>query len=172
MIPNAVMDMAEPQLVLDDVEFPIGFQQSHFAFELASDLEDVAEVLKRHGITKRHLRALTKLPEFNAQLEEYKREWLAPKNVKERIQMKAALAVEDGMLELYNIFQDRDLAPAARLDAFKKFIDLSGSQPARQEAETGGGGFAITINVGKHAEGQVRPGSVVIEGESAPIDDD
>lgn len=171
MIPNAVMDMVEPILVIDDVEFPANFEQSHFAFELAADLHDQKDVLKRHGITQKHFKALMKSNEFLSQFEEYKREWQSPKNVKERIQMKAALAVEDGMLELYHLFKDRDKAPAARLDAFKQFVQLSGSTPGKEES-AGGSGFAITINVGKHAEGEVRPGSVTIEGESATIDAD
>jgi len=169
MIPNAVMDAAAPAMIIDDVEFPINFEQSHFAFELAADLHDQKDVLKRHGITIKHLKALMKNTEFLSQFEEYKREWSSPKNVKERIQMKAALAVEDGMLELYQMFKDRDKAPAARLDAFKQFVQLSGSTPTKEEGGTGSG-FAITINVGKHAEGNPRAGSVVIEGESSTID--
>lgn len=169
MIPNAVMDMVQPVLTLDGVDFPLNFEQSHFAFELAMDLHEQKDVLKRHGVTQRHLKALMKSTEFLSQLEEYRREWEHPKNVKERIQMKAALAVEDGMLELYAIFKDRDKTLAGRLDAFKQFVQLSGSTPGK-EADAGGSGFAITINVGKHAEGGVREQHVVIEGESSTID--
>lgn len=83
--------------------------------------------------------------------------------------MKAALAVEDGMLELYAIFKDRDKAPAPRLDAYKQFVALSGAMPSKEEGERGGG-FAITINVGKHAEGKTRDEHIVIEGEANTID--
>lgn len=169
MIPDAIMDQAEGIPIIGGIEFPMDFQQSHFAFELAVDLHEQDEVLQRHGLSKKHLRALMKSNEFISQFEEYKREWQNPKNVQERIQMKAALAVEDGMLELYHMFQDRDKAPAARLDAFKQFITLSGTTPKRDEGG-GGSGFAITINVGKHAEGSARDEHIVIEGESNTID--
>lgn len=150
------------------VEFPEGFQKSHLASEIAADLEALDTILARHSITHDHLRALTEETEFSMMLEEYKREWASPKNVKERIKLKALLATEDGMGELYMIFRNMDLAPGARLDAFKQLTTLADAAPKRELGESGGSGFSITINVGKHSGDEK---SVIIEG-STELDPD
>jgi len=146
------------------LKFPEGFQKAHLASEIASDLVDLKDILERHQITQAHLGVLTQQTEFNQMLEEFSRDWKHPMNVKERIRLKAALAIEDGMIDMYAIFRNEDLAPAARLDAYKQLVTLSDTAP-RREAEAGGGaGFSIVINVGKNGEKDVTP--VVIEGQA------
>lgn len=148
------------------LEFPEGFQKAHLASDLALELEATEIILERYSITTDHLRQLTHEADFNSMLEEYRREWASPKNAKERIKLKALLATEDGMDELYMIFRNMDLAPAARLDAFKQLTTLADAQPKRDGGGEGGSGFSITINVGQNTEK-----AVVIEG-STEVDPD
>ena len=95
-------------------------------------------------------------------LDEFTRDWKSPMNVKERIRLKAALAIEDGLIDMYQLFRNPDLAPAARLDAYKQLIALSDTAPRRDEGGDGGSGFSITINVGKNGNEGQPP--VIIEG--------
>lgn len=155
---------------LTELPFPEGFQPAHLASDLALDLEAQEIILERHGITESHLLNLTHQKDFNMMLEEYRREWSAPKNAKERIKLKALLATEDGMEELYMIFRDMDLAPNARLDAFKQLVVLSDAAPKRDVSEGAGSGFKIIINVGKHGDREEK--EVVIEGSTVLDHDD
>lgn len=152
-----------PQLL----DYPEGFQKAHLASDLALELEAQEIILVRHGITEAHLRQLTHENEFNMMLEEFRREWSSPKNVKERIKLKALLATEDGMDELYMIFRNMDLAPNARLDAYKQLSTLADAVPKRETEGGGGSGFQITINVGQTGDSGEKP--VVIEA-SAEVD--
>jgi hypothetical protein len=146
------------------LEFPEGFQKAHLASEIASDLVDLKDILERHQITNAHLQVLTQQTEFNQMLEEFTRDWKHPMNVKERIRLKAALAIEDGLSDMYHIFRNTDLAPAARLDAYKQLVTLSDTAPRREAEGAAGSGFSIVINVGKTGEGDIAP--VVIEGQA------
>lgn len=151
-----------------DLVFPNDFQKAHFASEIACDLGELDDILFRHQITREHLSLLTTQTEFNKMLEEFQREWASPMNVKERIRLKAALAAEDGLEDMYMIFKDGSMAPAARMEAYKQIVTLSDTAPKRDINETGGNGFSIVINVGKNAgESAVAP--VVIEGTAVEI---
>ena len=145
--------------------FPEGFQKAHLASEIASDLMELPDILERHRITQEHLGMLTQQTEFNQMLEEFTRDWKSPMNVKERIRLKAALAIEDGLIDMYQIFRNTDLAPAARLDAYKQLVTLSDTAPRRENEVGGGSGFSIVINVGRDGEKDVTP--VVIEGQAS-----
>ena len=155
--------MTAQQHLPSQLEYPEGFQKAHLASEIASDLLPLGEVLKRHSLTMEHLQQLTQEREFNMMLEEFRREWSSPMNVKERIKLKALLATEDGMDELYMIFRNMDFAPNARLDAFKQLTGLADAMPKRDGGEGGGSGFSITINVGKNSGDEK---GIVIEGST------
>lgn len=148
-----------------NLEFPEGFQKAHLASEIASDLIALPDILERHQITNAHLQVLTQQTEFNQMLEEFTRDWKSPMNVKERIRLKAALAIEDGLADMYHIFRNTDLAPAARLDAYKQLVTLSDTAPSRDSGGEGGSGFSITINVGNQGEKDVTP--ITIEGQAS-----
>jgi hypothetical protein len=160
-----------------ELAFPQDFQKAHFASEIACDLGELDDILFRHQITREHLSLLTTQTEFNKMLEEFQREWASPMNVKERIRLKAALAAEDGLEDMYMIFKDGSMAPAARMEAYKQIVTLSDTAPKRDVNESGGNGFSITINVGKNT-GESPANALVIEGEaaaevviSAPVDE-
>lgn len=146
--------------------FPEGFQKAHLASEIASDLIDLQDILERHQITQAHLGVLTQQTEFSQMLDEFTRDWKSPMNVKERIRLKSALAIEDGLADMYQIFRNTDLQPAARLDAYKQLVTLSDTAPRREDSAGGGGsGFSITINVGQSGEQDITP--ITIEGQAS-----
>lgn len=140
-----------------DLSLPQTFPRAALAAEMAAQIHDTKTIAKRFDITLAQLRELTREPAFNKMLEEFTREWESPMNVKERVRLKAAIAAEDGLAELYGIFQDVDLAPAARLDAFKQITTLADVQPSRAGDGGGGGGFQISINLGTHGDAPEKP---------------
>ena len=158
------MSMTTAPLAQPDLIWPEGFEKAHLAAELACDIHELDDILKRHLITREHLRALTEQREFQMMLEQYQRDWNSPMNAQERIKLKASLAAEDGLVDLYAIFKNADFAPNARLDAYKQITTLADAIPKRNEGEGGGSGFSITINVGKSTGDEPR--GVVIEGST------
>lgn len=128
---------------------PQSLNRAALAFEIAAGLTALPDILSRFKITKDHLKSLLKRdPQFRHQVTEYKREWLAPKNAKERIRFKAQLAAEDGLLELYSIFKDQDAGLTQRLEAYKQIVSLADVAPKKDAVDTGSH-FSITINLGE-----------------------
>lgn len=158
------MNMTMAQLPQRDLIWPEGFEKSQLAAEIACEIHELDDILKRHLITRDHLRVLAEQREFSMMLEQYQREWNSPMNTQERIKLKASIAAEDGLTELYGIFKNADFAPNARLDAYKQITTLADAIPKRDGGEGGGSGFSITINVGK-TTGE-EPKGVVIEGST------
>ena len=117
------------------------------AVELAIGLLPIADILTRFGISKAHLVALLKNAVFRGMVTDYKREWHAASNAKERVKLKAAMAAEEGLLQLYGIFNNADVNPTARLEAYKQLTNLADVVPKKDAVETGSR-FNLTLNLG------------------------
>jgi hypothetical protein len=118
-----------------------------FAAELATQLLPVPEVLKRFNTTSAELVSLLEDPQFKHMVQEYRREYNAPLNARERVKLKTSLAVEDGILTLYQMFRDEELGVNARIDAFKQLVGLADMGP-KKEGEAQGPAFSLTLNLG------------------------
>tara|TARA_R110000772_G_scaffold51809_4_gene118867 strand:+ start:560 stop:1018 length:459 start_codon:yes stop_codon:yes gene_type:complete len=130
--------------------FPvINNDQAHasLAAELATKLHPVKEILARHNVTSSELLVLMTDSQFKHMIREYRREWNSPLSARERVRMKSSLAVEDGLVELYRVFQDKDIQPNARMDAFKQLVGLADMQPKKEAGELGPS-FSLTLNLG------------------------
>jgi orotate phosphoribosyltransferase-like protein len=120
------------------------------AAELGAELLPVPEILKRFDMsadTLRHL--LKKDAQFRSMIKDFKREWNSPMSAKDRIKLKALLMVEDNLMELHRIFNNMDLNPTARMDAFKMMTELSDAKPKKEAPD--GAKFSLTLNLGPHA---------------------
>ena len=127
---------------------PVSLDRAHLAFELATGMTSVPDVLARYKIQKHHLKLLLKQDaQFRHQYNDYKREWGAPKNAKERLRLKAQLAAEDGLLTLYSMFNDPDIGATQRIEAYKQICTLADVAP-KKDAVPDGQRFSITINLG------------------------
>lgn len=129
------------------------------AAELATRLYPVADTLKRYSLTKGQLRHLMGDKQFRHQVAEYRREWESPLSARERVRMKSALAVEDGLMELYRLYHDVTAHPQARLDAFKQLVNLADMQP-KINAQAEGTKFQLNITL---AGDSGNPETVVVE---------
>ena len=84
---------------------------------------------------------------FRNMVKQFKSEWLAASNSKERIRLKAAVMAEHNLLVLHDIVNDMELNPNARLEAYKQITALADVQPKKDVAE-GGPRFNLTLNFG------------------------
>lgn len=127
---------------------PANLNRAHLAFELACDLLAQPDILSRFELTKDQLAHLVRHdPQFRHQYRAYKEAWGAPKNTRERVQLKAGLAVEDGMPELYAIFRNPEIATQQRLEAFKQLTNLADVAPKKDGMDIGSR-FTVNINLG------------------------
>ena len=116
------------------------------AAELAVGLLPLPDVLKRFDISKDQLKLLLKDQQFKSMVRQFKHEWHAASNAKDRIKLKAAMMVEENLLELHRLFLDIELNPTARLDAFKQMTVLADVQP-KKDAPDSGPRFMLTLNL-------------------------
>jgi hypothetical protein len=121
---------------------------AQLALELATGLFDAVQVFRNHGVSKDDAKALMHDPQFRSMLVGYRKLWHSPMNATERVRLKSAVAVEDGLLELHRLYHDVTLAPQARLDAFKQLVQLSDLAPRPTNAGSDGPRFSLTLNLG------------------------
>ena len=138
--------------------------QARVALELAVGISPVADILKQFGLRKEQLKAMLQEQGFRNMVSQYKQEWLAASNAKERIRLKAAVMAEHNLLILHDIINDMDLNPTARLEAYKQVTALADVQPKKDVTDTGSR-FSVTINI-PGAEPMSVAADRVIEGET------
>jgi hypothetical protein len=142
--------------------------QAALAAELAAKLLPVEEILERYSKTPAQLKQLMADKQFRHMVAEFRREWNSPLSARDRVKVKSALAVEDGILELNRLFYDPDVTPNVRLDAYKQLVQLADMQPKRDDAGPATGGFSISINI-PQPEG--APRQMTLEHSGDPYDE-
>ena len=150
-----------PVLSADDM-------RATLAAELAIGLLPVKDLLERFDLSAPQLKTLLQTPEFRGMVKDYKQAWHSASNVKERVRLKAAIATEEGLLELYQIFNNMEFNPSARLEAFKQLTALSDVAP-KKDAIDHGPGFHLTLNLGGDPKTGITleavPNAALTEGE-------
>ena len=99
--------------------------------------------------------------------------WNSTDGTKDRIRAKAGMMVEDGLLELWAVFHDNDIAAPSRLDAFKQILSVADLGPTRGASGSGGESgprFALTINIPASPGHEAK--SVTIDADLAEDDSD
>ena len=145
------------------------------ARDLAQDLYTPDELIERHGLNQAMLRRLLRSKSFRAMVTAAKGEWAAPGNAKNRAQLKAQLAVEEAIPDLYTIIVDKEEAATARVSAFSQLREVGKFEKApAEQAGSGGPGFSVTINLGDNTlKVSAAPHTNVaeIEATSEEVDD-
>jgi hypothetical protein len=115
------------------------------ALDIAAEIWPIQEIFTRHGLDRAAGEALLATPQFISQVETARREWGSLTNSAGRIRVKAAVALEDSIQELYAFIRNKEIPGAARVSAFKELRELSGISMAaaaeRNAAE------APTVNI-------------------------
>lgn len=134
-------------------------KDQRLAWELVAQISPLPDILRRHELTYNDLKNKLREPLFRSLVSETKRIWKSDLNTKERIRIKAALLVEDSMLEVYQVVHNRDLSPQARIDAFESLVGIADLKP---DKNGGAAGERVTINIS--VPGIEKP--VVIESQA------
>jgi hypothetical protein len=122
------------------------------AAELGARILPLPDILKRYNISAAELKVLLKDEQFRHMVADFRREWHSPMSARDRVRVKAALAVEDGLIDLHQLFLDPEITPSARLDAYKQLVQLADMQPKRDDVGGPSAGFSITINIPRENE--------------------
>ncbi len=143
---------------------PVGMDdmRPRLAAELAAGLLPMRDILTRFDLTKQQLEKLLTDPGFRSAIVEFRGQWRDAGNARERIRVKAALAVEEGLIELYNMYTNLDINPNARLDAYKQLVTLSDTAPVK-DATPEGSRFSVIFNI----PGAEQP--LTIQGSANPV---
>ena len=135
------------------------------AYEIASGLYDLEDILARHDWTVDEFKRIGASEPFRHMVQEAKAEW-STVDSQERIRLKAKVASEEGMLTVYGMINDDNIPPVVRLDAYKTLTRMAGVDAIAKaaEGEGSGGKFQIVLNFG----GPQTP--MTITGETLPND--
>ncbi len=119
------------------------------ARDLAQDLHTMDELIEQYGLTRAMVRKLLRSKSFKAMITSARGEWASPGNAKNRAQLKAQLAVEEAIPDIYKIVTDGEEAAPARIQAFSQLREVGKFEKAPAEQQgSGGPGFSVTINLG------------------------
>ena len=140
---------------------------AHIAAELAAGLSDATGICKRYGISPEQWEALRKNPMFRGMVKEAIETWQGDLNANRRIKLKAAIATEDTITELYRMVFDDALPAPSRVEAQKQLSRLAGVDHV--EGKGTGDGFSIVINF-PGGPVTAASGPTPIEGTSTPMD--
>lgn len=122
------------------------------AREIAIDHDDIDEVLDRYHLDYDAWNLLLQFPRFAALLANEEEAWLSAKNTKERVKYKAAALIEGYLEEAQISLHDRNQTLIARTGLAKLVAGFAGigfEEGGRMGANSGNGGFSITINLGE-----------------------
>ncbi len=121
------------------------------ARDLAQDLYTMDELIQRHGLNQTIIRKLLRSKSFKAMVTAARGEWASPGNAKNRAQLKAQLAIEEAIPDMYKIVTDKEEAATARVSAFSQLREVGKFEKApAEQAGSGGPGFSVTINLGNN----------------------
>lgn len=118
------------------------------AAEIAAGLSTPQEVCARYGISPEQWETMRTNQLFRDMVAAAIKDFRGDLNAKKRIQLKAAIAAEDSLPELYAMVYDRTVPANARIDAHKQLTNLAevGAQAARHGSVDPGEGFTLVIN--------------------------
>lgn len=134
------------------------------AREIAMDLHELDEVLRRYSLTPGEFKSMSEDPRFHAVLDAAVGEWNAAKNTADRIKMKAGISLEESIVNLHAAMNNVNEPLNHRVEVAKLMAKLAGVGEAA--AGPSGPGFSLTINMGEaqpHVV-KIRDITPVIEG--------
>lgn len=113
------------------------------AADLASGLHSATDTFARHDITPEQAKALLKDPRFTDMVKQYKAEWGHVRNTKERLKLKAQLALEEALMPIFQIIKGSEPA-SAKVAAFKELKQMAGME-TQDEVKTAGSGLPSVV---------------------------
>ena len=127
---------------------PIFTLDPKFIFELASGIEEPAHVAKRYHYTEEAWQSLQQDESFK-KVVEAKRTELQKSGYTFRL--KAALAAEDLLDEVYLGAKSPDASLSAKLESFKYLTKIANLEPKEDKNAISGPAFSIKIDLGDNS---------------------
>lgn len=126
------------------------------AVDLAAGMWPEGEVFERHGIDAVRGASLLQQDWFRKMVDEAKKEWSSINSAKERIKLKAQVAVEQSIADLFAIVVDGKTPAAARVAAFKELKDVAG---VSVQDSTGSAANVPSVNI--YLNGNAEPAMTI-----------
>jgi len=143
--------IAKPKTVADvgiSVEF-LRHKAPHLARDLAMQLAPEDHLAAQWGLEKHQWDVLKTSPHFTALVRRATEELASPDGLAEKIRRKAALAIEDGLVDVVGIMTSQAISPSVRMQAFGELKELAGlTKNATAQGAAGVSGPIIQINFG------------------------
>lgn len=150
-------------------EHALSQTDGRIAWEIAAEIADVPTILTRYGISAEGFKRKLKDPMFRMAVREAKALWKSDLNVKERIRIKAAMLVEDSLLDVFAIIKNENMPAASKLEAFEKLMKTADLAPKTGVQPATAAGFKVVIQMGATAQEVQIHGHVVEQAAQAAL---
>ena len=130
--------------------------QPKLAAEIGAGLLTTQDILSRYDLTPDQLKQIVQDPQFRNMVREFKRNWNDSLSAKDRVRLKAMLAIEEALPTIFDIVMDPLVSPNSRLDGFEKLAKLADAVPRKDNSGDTGPGFSININI-PSPDNAIRP---------------
>jgi hypothetical protein len=139
---------------------------SRIAREIARDIQPLEILLERAGINSEQFERIKQNPIFQTRLMEEAQIWSSTtkQNLRERVSIKAAVAIEELLLDTVNLIRDPDIPGAARVQGLQFLAKLGHLGEGPLTKDDGSGRVQINILIGGQKLSFDKE-STVIEGE-------
>lgn len=134
------------------------------AYDLASRINSIDEVRRRYGLAEDQLRRLLQNPTFQRMLVEAQAHWASDKGAAERIKVKAQIALEESIPDIYLMVKNKQLAHSARLEAGKLLSDLAHARQSMRstsDSTASSGSSEPRVSIRMFFNGKDNPAIVV-----------
>jgi hypothetical protein len=131
------------------------------ANELAKDVEEGPEILKRLGFSTAEYEELCGTNMFRAMLDQAFMEWGGVVNTPKRVKLKAAVNIENGLPDMFQAMVNANEPLASRVKVFEVMARIGGLGNPEPMHMDNGQSFNLTIHLDPRASAGAPP--IVIE---------
>lgn len=118
------------------------------AQDIAKNIEDIPDILKKHGLSDDDYGTLEQSSVFKKMLLSAIQEWESATNTTERIKLKSALLVERALPDMFPVLTDAGETLSGRVELLKTLAKLGGLGNAPLPQQGDGSVFRLEINLG------------------------
>jgi len=137
-----------PDLATVSVQDLLTDRANLLANEIAANLNTVKEILAKYNIKHKDFALLYKTPQFKAKLDAARLDWASDQGQKILFAKKAAMAAEDGLIDMYKIVKDATVPPSNRITAHQHLSTLGNVMPSKASGgEDNSNKHSIIINL-------------------------
>lgn len=118
------------------------------AREIASDIYEIEDIIKRHGLSREQFETILRNPHFTKLLEDAAIAWGEALNTPERIKIKSLTMLEDWLTTAYQILHEPKYSLRDKVELAKLVGRFAGMGEKGVMDTSGGERISISINMG------------------------